>query len=97
MRLRLHTPRQVGRPGKADQVPGYPIPANARADKAVCVPEFLIEGFGGFSISMSAWEHGNAGERAARLTDRIALAAEAEDVFLPLRVLLGALAEFDLR
>jgi len=44
---------------------------------------------------MPAQEHGNAGEGAAHVTDRIALVTEAEGVFLPLRVLLGVVDEFE--
>ena len=44
---------------------------------------------------MPAEEHGDAGQRAAHITDRIARVAEAQDVTFPFWVLLGEIDEFE--
>lgn len=65
------------------------IPADARTDEALRAFKFLVEGPRGFGITMSADQHGYAGERATDITDGITRITEAEDVGFPLRVLLG--------
>src|SRR5688572_30344373 len=65
------------------------VPANTRARETLDALEFLIEGLGGFGISMSAQHHGHAGEGAADIADGVRLLfAEAEPVTFPLWVLL---------
>src|SRR5512140_2768805 len=46
-------------------------PADPRAGKALYILKFLVEGLGGFGVSISAKEHGYTGEGATDITDRI--------------------------
>src|SRR6185436_20563003 len=68
---------------------GDHIPADSRADKSLFGLQFLVESLGSFGKSIPAQEHGDTGERAAYISDRIAGVTKAKRILLPLWILLG--------
>ncbi len=69
------------------------VPADAGIDEALLALHFLIKRFGGLRKAMAAEQHGHTGQCTADIADRVAFAAKAERVILPLGILLGMVDE----
>lgn len=69
------------------------LPADHGADESARGLHFVVEGLGCVVIAEAFEQHGDAGEGASHIADGVAGIAEAEDLFFPLRVLLGVVRE----
>ncbi len=70
-------------------------PDNGRTDKAAHVLEFFVEGPGSLGVAVPAQKHGGGGKGTTDIADGVTRVTEAEQIVLPLRVLLGQVNELE--